>query len=390
MLKVFIASGFASLCLMACSSTSTQTDSPPLARHWLSRNAASTNSVPSADQLFLIGKFNLKPDLVHSLVGMREDHYGEDMDLSLRRPVYDLKGTVFDSKYGNDQSKLYANFYYHGKFYIARVPKQGVENVYFTLSYFPPTWIAAHSLMRFQMKDDKPVELVAEMPDLTQLQKLAKVPDSERLDLLADELSGPEYRLKNVVISAEAQWTQQDKYKAYDLQRGKEGAFIQIGRFEASEERFVEFYNGGNISKEIQLDPSRGHFDDILSSGLKMSQRDGLSKFYDTGFYNCTSFAFEMIEMGQGFHDPRVDLVAKVVEDRFPILAPEKVKVYGTLPGMIVMHEDPTLKNESLNAYLRDIIKIKRPVCQTSMTEEQCQNINDAIDHVRIFFQNPK
>ena len=130
--------------------------------------SAQSTVVPTAEELFMEGKFSVKKSIFRPF---DENHYGEALDLSERRPMVNVEESVFGAKYSKPGSKLFSNFYHNGRFYLARVPDRGVRNTYFQLSYFPPQiagkYIAAHSLLRFEMEQNSPIELVAPMSGRT-------------------------------------------------------------------------------------------------------------------------------------------------------------------------------------------------------------------------------
>ncbi len=334
-------------------------------------------NVPSADELFLTGIFPVKRALWRLL---DEDHYGEAMDLSVRRPVVNLAGTVFEAKYGRSGTKLLANFYHEGAFHIVRLPDQAVGRVLFQLSYFPPLvggrYIAAHSLLRFEL--DQPLEIVAPMPDLAQLAALAAAAPADRLNLLPVEADG--VTLRNVAISAEAQWTQNDTHRAYDLRRGKNGAFIQIVRFMSISERFKEFYGSGNPVSQIVLETEHG--DAILAEALRTSQADALNRLYDTFWYNCTTIAFDMVERASGLRDRRLGFIRSFMGRRIPVTAPRKLEEYGGLDALPITM-DPTLLDESLIGYRSEIQATNRAECPAGMDAPNCENVRRAIQTLR-------
>lgn len=335
--------------------------------------------VPSAEDLFLTGKFMVKKKIWKL---MDENHYGEELDLSTRRPVYDLTGTIFENKYGKAGTKLFANFFHEGRFHIVRLPHNAVEKVHFQLSYFPPLiggrYIAAHSLIRFELTDAAPLEIVAPMPDEAQLAALTAASENDRLELLPDEQVG--VTLKNVVISAEAQWVKNDRDGAYNLRRGKNGAYIQIVRFVSMQDRWTEFYNSGNPASQIQLSTEKG--DEILAEALKTSQSDALTKLYDTFWYNCTTIAFDIVERGAGIRDPRLGHIRSFMQRRIPVRAPRMLEGYGGLEG-IPMTMDQSMARDAWNGYQITVRGPARQLCLPAMSSENCRNVNQAVEMMK-------
>ena len=335
---------------------------------------------PTAGQLFLVGKFNIKKSFFKFF---NEDHYGEEMDLSMRRPAVNLHGTVFEQKYGQPGFSLIANFYHKGQFYIARVPDRSVKDVSFHLAYFPPKvldqYIAAHSLLRFEMEPDRPIELVALMPTEQSLKAMSEATPAQELAMLAEPLAGPDYQIRNAAVSAEAQWTKNDPSKSYDLIRGTKGAFIQIVRFESINTRLSEMYEGGNPTTEIHLDlPAHVSGDQILAEALRTSEHDGLTKLYDTFWYNCTTLAFDIVERAEGVHDERLGFIRSFLQKRVPIIAPEKLQQYGGIDA-IPLQLDESLAKESFESYTDVIARPMRAICPADFSKENCTTVKQAI-----------
>lgn len=336
---------------------------------------------PTPEQVFAAGRFNIKKNPLKVLA---ENHYGEELELGEKRPAFNLQGTVFERKYGREGTQLYANFYHRGGFYIVRVPDRGVSNVYFQLSYFPPKvlgrYIAAHSLLRLEMDPQAPVELVTPMPTVEQLDALRQAAPEARPSLLPAPLpaDAPENRVRNVAISAEAQWTKADPFKKYDLKRGTLGAYVQIVRFLSMQTRLEGFFDSGNPATQIRFDlddPREG--DAILREALRTSQSDGLGKLYDTFWYNCTTLAFDIVERASNKKDRRVGFVRSFMQKRVPVISRDKLEQYGGLEAM-PMHTDASLGEEFAAAYQTKVAKPGRDLCPRSMDAPNCENVKAA------------
>lgn len=329
---------------------------------------------PTSKELFLEGTFNVKPAKKNY-----ENHFGEELDLSERRPVVDLAETIFEKKYFSPNTHLIANFYHAGKFYIARINKEAVENVFFQISFFPPVvmkkYIAAHTLFRVETRSDMPVELVAVMPDKAKLESLRGLSEEEALAKLPEPTS---IIIKNFGISAEAQWAKNDPKKAYDLMRGKKGAFIQIIRFVSMEERYIQFFKSGNPVTQIYLPQEDKDLNNIVAAGIKRSQSDGISYVYDTLFNNCTTTAFDILESGLNVKDERFSSIRRTIEKRVPTLSDSKIKSYGGGMEVSPMQIDSSMMPEMKAAYEK-IVKIpKRALCTKDMPESNCAHLKRA------------
>jgi hypothetical protein len=334
-------------------------------------------AVPTPEQAFVVGHFQIKRSPLRRL---DEDRYGEELDLSERRPAVNLQKTVFDTKYGRPGAQVFGNFYHRGRFWVVRVPDRAVRNVYFQLSYFPPKvlnrYIAAHSLLRLEL--DQPVELVAPMPEVAELTALLRAAAADRPAMLPDPLpDSPENRVRNIAISAEAQWTKNDPHKRYDLKRGLLGAFVQVVRFESMQTRLEGFFDSGNPATQIKLELERPELGDaIFRESLRTSESDGLSKLYDTLWYNCTTLAFDIVERGTGRKDRRVDLIKAFMQKRVPVVAAEKLEQYGGLEAR-PMHTDQSLLEDAAAAYRLKVTEPGRAVCKPGMDPLNCSNLRE-------------
>jgi hypothetical protein len=299
-------------------------------------------SIPTAEELYIRGQFLVKPSYFWS-----ENHYGEPMDLSIRRPVVNLAETVFAKKYGKPGTTLIANVFHKGRFYVARVPSAGVANIYFQRAYFPPKilnrFIAAHSLIRIEMNTETPIELVAEMPSEAEVDSWKAFSPEEVVARFSNPLS---QTLHNVVISAEGSWTQVDRTKRYSLVRGLNGAYLQVVRIVSMEERFIEFYKSGNPVAQTLMEPEDQNLTKGLNVGIQMSERDGLKKIYNTLFYNCTTMAFDILQTAFKLRDDRLGYIRSFMQKRIPIIAPLKLAYFGGIE-VDPIDMDPSLAAEA-------------------------------------------
>lgn len=340
---------------------------------------AFAQSVPTPEQAFQRGKFEGRRERP-----WHESHQGEELDLTERRPALNLAGTIFEAKYARPGSTLIANFYHAGKFYIVRVPDDGVKRVFFQLAYFPPKllgrYIAAHSLLRFEMK--APIELVAEMPDETRLLNLAQVDPARAIEMLPAELSGPQYKIKNVAVSAEAQWSKTDPKKAYNLKRGQLGAFMQVVRFVSMETRLIEFFRVGNPASQIELDANGQDLDKVLKIALARSQSDGISHAYSTLFYNCTTMAFEIVEKALNYTDNRLGVLRDYAQKRVPTMSKGKLDHYNGKEVMPIQL-DESLAPELKSAYDRVILDPHHGVRGKAISDVNMKIIEQAEDTMK-------
>ncbi len=350
-----------------------------------SRKLASVDSLKTltAKDLFLEGNFDLHKRKNRPF---DEDHFGKELDLSQRRPSVNLNHSIFGQKYAKDGFQVIGNFYHLKQFWIVRVPSVGVKNIYMHISYFPPIvlgkYIAAHTLLRFRFDESTPIEIVAPMPDQKELARLNSMHAEDALSELPEPFSDdPKYILRDVALSAEAQWTKDDPKAAYDLVRGENAAYVQITRFESVQTRMWDFFSSGNPQVQIEFgkisDP-----DKVLNEGFKLSEREGLHTFYDTLLHNCTTTAFKIIELGTGKKDKRFLPIFKFLQTRVPTLSRSKIKYYDGLPATDMV-DDETLRKDWLEVYQREFEQNKKPICADGMIKRHCDNVNKAVEKMK-------
>jgi hypothetical protein len=151
------------------------------------------------------------------------------------------------------------------------------------------------------------------------------------------------------------------------------------------EERFRNFFDNGRPVNQIKLETDKP-LSPILTEGLALSQRDGLTKVYNTLQYNCTTLAFDIVELGLKAKDPRVGEIRKYMQKRVPILSPAKLKGYGGETEVVPMQMDSSLAAEALAALKDQVIVPKRPLCPADFNAEQCSSIKQAVNVVKGVF----
>lgn len=342
--------------------------------------APAGSSVPDADVLFLRGTFSVRRAKWKLF---DEDHFGEELDLAQRRPAVDLAGTVFAAKYGKPGTTLYANFSHDGKLWMARVPEKAVKEVRFLITYFPPKllgrYFAAHTFLRFELKQDAPIELVAEMPDEAELARLAALPPAARLAALPAPRAG--LLVRNAALSTEAQWVKGDKTGKYSLQRGRRGAYTAITRLVSLEDRMRDFYRHGNPTAQVELPVKDG--DLLLKAGIEQGRRDGLSRLYDTFWSNCTTYAFDLLAAVEGDKDERWGHIRRFLQKRLPTRVKGKLEQFGGI-DVGPAHLDPTLGPELLAGYRRALAEANgAPLCAPGMSKDNCANLTAAVKALR-------
>jgi hypothetical protein len=272
---------------------------------------------------------------------------GKPLDLSERRPIVMLDGSAFESFYGaQNDTTLVANIYHRGRFWIARVPRNGVQSTSFLRSFFMP--FVAHSLVRFEMAPDTPIQLLAEVPSQA---------DADQQHF-PQALSQP-ILLFNVAVTAEAQWTKTDPYRRYNLFRGALGKFVQITRVVSMEERFRNYYLTGNGTFMQKINWSPAESSAALLYAFQRSESDGINTYYNTVYYNCATTALSILSRVQRIPDNFCQQVSMAVGRNLLLsdFVPYLTGLYGLNargfhPGpSLRMELDPSLQAEALTAW---------------------------------------
>jgi hypothetical protein len=325
----------------------------------------------TAEELFLQGKVNYGKRKLHPF---DENHFGQELDLSDRRPVVSLDKTVYGLKYAKAGHSVYGNFYHEHKFWVVRVPQDGVDRVFMHIAYFAPVvmkkYFGGHTYLRFEFKKDRPIEIVAAMPtdaDLeTQVSQVSELPENPLIH--------------NAGLTAEAQWIKADKKKKYDFLRGKNSAFTQITRFISIQHRLWAFIQNGDPLRQIEFKIENPNA--VFKEGLLTSERDALNVRYDTLGQNCTTTAFDILQRGSGIEDKRFLPLIKYLQKSIPALVVPKTQIYGGQPSVATI-DDPSLRSEWKAIYERDYIKNQGKICGPDISPARCQNSKNAIEAIQ-------
>jgi hypothetical protein len=337
--------------------------------------------VPSADQVFIKGSVHYGKRKTRPF---DENHFGEEIDLSERRPAFNLAGTVYGVKFAKAGHSVIGNFYHHEKFWIVRVPDNSVNRVFVHFAYFEPVvmkkYLGGHSYLRFELKPESPVEIVARMPDEHDLKNLQDLNPEQRLDAIAPtDLNEKDRFIYNIGLTAEAQWSKTDAKKKYDFIRGEKNAFTQITRFISIHHRLWGHLSYGDPLKQVELKIEDGT--KVLKTGLMVSERDALSLRYDTLGQNCTTTVFDILEAGTGLKDRRFDPLRKWFQKRIPGLAIPKTKVWGG-GKLIPTIDDLSLRHEWKETYEWEMVEHQREICGPSVSAAHCQNSKNAVEKI--------
>ena len=183
---------------------------------------------------------------------------GECLNTEKRRPVF-----VLNSATQNPDELLLANVFHRDGFWIAAIPLDAVEAVYFQLEYFPAVVPAGHTQIRVEFNQD--VELFGQ-----------------------SEWKRDQYEtVRNLVLSVEAVTRLGDNY---DLFRGMKNHFGVAFRVTSLQARYQSMITEQNHHVEqwrLQMTPQEQR--DLVEFFAYESEALGLSENYHTLFRNCTT-----------------------------------------------------------------------------------------------------
>lgn len=211
---------------------------------------------------------------------------GQKINTTLKRAVSKLDGTQYQAGIEIPEGyNLIANFYHNKKFYLALIPKYGVEQVLFLSEPFGG--IFSHSMLRFRM--NKPIRLVAEVPNEEEF----------KAGVYARSLESP-IELYDLIVSVEA--TSPPGIKEFSLLASFFSTRGLVMR--------VISLTGRGVSKllksqahvvQMPLDLTRKEANRALRNALEQSEEWGMSHMYNTALKNCNSACFNLLEKAKSF-----------------------------------------------------------------------------------------
>lgn len=194
---------------------------------------------------------------------------GQCLDTSGKRPAVLLKAEKNEIRF--------ANFLYHGRFYVATLRPDAVAKIYFNIEEFQPLLgviRAAHTQLRFFLKPGRALELI---------------PQTGR---------GRSVSLRDFVVSAEYM---APKGVPYSGVRGMGEVFMNVIRFAATYDRVQwQIVTNHDTVRQFELDlPARSR-DRVLHAAVALSAQKGITDVYNTVSLNCTTEAFRILYTGLG------------------------------------------------------------------------------------------
>lgn len=266
------------------------------------------------------------------------------MDTSFRRAV-DLLAEGDALAYGGRPSEewVISNFYHEGRFWVARIPKNGVKDVIFQVEHFSTgsqvgdvvnevVLISGHGQVRFDMKDGQEVVLVPQRPE--DRSKLSNV------------------RLASFVVSGEAIQKPNDHF---GLVSGLKNDFAIGKRFVSLSSKAKDMVvDQGHRVDQYRIKPHRdaakrdARRQEFLAAAVQQSVRQAQAirannpEMYNTAFEMCFTEAFDIFDKVTEYLPIQRRLVWK---KRVPAL----MGYYLFQRGLLYLPYEPEAKIPSLN-----------------------------------------
>lgn len=256
-------------------------------------------------------------------------HAGKCLDVREKLSAHQLND--FEAQAYGGQAKgrmLVGNFFHEGRFYVASVPIDDIEDVIVQVEHFEPELVAAHTQLRFRFRQD-----VKLLPD------------------------GPS--LRDVIVSVE--------YLAppnvpYDLFKGLSD-FALVHRILSLQTKFAYMVTKQHHHvDQYRLALYQHEKTAIFEEAIALSDRDGLATMYHTIERSCTTELFRAIDLGldknlrwnslSRWAKARLVLstpgrsVKRAIDNRMPVLTRRGLDSRGLLDSKSVLPElslDPTL-----------------------------------------------
>lgn len=191
---------------------------------------------------------------------------GQRLDTSIRRSI--LMARTEPGTIG------FYNFFHEGKFWYASVPEDAVEDVIFQVEYFPAIVPAAHTQLRFRLKEGKELTLI---PQATaDLPKVAKIRD--------------------VIFSGEATFVAGSNQQ-YDLVKGLFNHFalsLRVMSLSAKAAQMVT--ERKHTVRQILVKLTEPEKQRVFRDALKRSHAAGMNRMYNTLAKSCTTEVFDLLD----------------------------------------------------------------------------------------------
>ena len=221
-------------------------------------------------------KHHLEIDSVYFTDGSFQ---GQKVDQSIKTPVKLI------SELETDDAYYVSHFFNQGKFWIAEVPKENIQDVVFQIALFkgPLGLTLAHAQYRFI--GTRPLKLY-------RLDRHGKIRTTSTSDF---------------VFTIQAALPEGQKYNAQDAILGN---YKIVARLVNSYDRvqLEEIQDGDVVTQYLLTGLTQNEKDAILKNAVLYSDKNLLKKNYVATTENCISIAFDILDKSLGIKKDRVEL----------------------------------------------------------------------------------
>ena len=206
-----------------------------------------------------------------------------------------------------------ANFYHNEKFWIAIIPKGEVfKRTILQVEYFPPEFLAAHTQMRFDLKEGKKITLIGQN----------ETNKNEVVDL------------NSLVISFEAVRTYLNP--KYDLLKGLLNHFAMGARMFSLQTSYEKIVNKqGHKNDQVVIDFNSEELPRLFKYYIQRgNQNVNHDEMYNTLTNNCTTEAYE----GMEYIRPMPTVKYKCGPHKQKVCERKKIHLGEVLPARAVKH----------------------------------------------------
>jgi hypothetical protein len=199
---------------------------------------------------------------------------GKCLDTTQERSIYVISDGVAESFGFHPEPGLiyFANFAHDGKFWIAQLDPQGVDEAIFQIENFPAIVPAAHTEMRFKMKPGHNVQLIEQ-----------------------DNRGRQRRNIRDFVFSIEA--VTPNDGESYGLITGEENHFALAYRFVSMADRFKDMVTiDHHKTRQLLLNLTDAEKTALLVNAVETSENGQITSYYSTLFKSCTTELFQLID----------------------------------------------------------------------------------------------
>ena len=200
------------------------------------------------------------------------------------------------------------------QFWIAKVPKSGVQQVIFRIDRFKsglPFVGAAHTLMRFKMQPGSEIQLTPQTQS-TDEQSASTLAACESI-LILDFFFSVDYMAPPGI--------------AYGLVQGEEKTFLTTERFISERDRDAGVDPADSPSQDLPLiGLDAASMASILVNAVHRSSNRAISYPYNTFDYNCTTELFNLLDDSLNYGDREVSPFKVTILDASDAIAGPSIK----------------------------------------------------------------